>query len=78
MKEDSWWINSSQGEAHGTPGSGIHWHDGMVQWNKTPSSEVYIDDLLPFKWLSMLFHLEGSNLSINCTRKTAYMYEDWH
>lgn len=72
MKKDSWWINiSSQGEAHGTAGSGVHWHDGMVQWNRIPGSEVYTDDPLTFKRLSRLFHLEGSNLSINCTRKIA-------
>lgn len=55
MKEDSWWIISSQGEAHGTPGSGVHWHDAMVQWTRIPCSEVYTDDPLTFKRLSMLF-----------------------
>lgn len=66
MKEDSWWSVSSQWEAHGTPGSGVHWHDGMAG-NKIPSSEVHIDDPLTLKQVLMLFHLERSNLSINCT-----------
>jgi hypothetical protein len=43
-----------------------------------PSSEVHIDDLLAFKHVSKLFNLEGSNLSINYSRKSTEVYEEVH
>lgn len=40
------------------------------------SLEVYIDDLLVFKYVLKLFNLEGSNLLINYSRKSIEVYEE--
>lgn len=69
---------SSQLKAHGTLGSGANSRSKIDPWSKMPSSEVHIDDLLAFKHVSKLFNLEGSNLSINYSRKSTEVYEEVH
>lgn len=57
---------SSQLKAHG---SGTNSQGRIDPCNQIPSTELYIDDSLALKQVSELFNLEGSNLSINYTRK---------